>query len=193
MKTRLHSRYKPLTGGTPIAAILLSDMRRIVLSLLALALLVPALGAAATAGLGDGTLSVADTRGRVIIDARGGIIGQLDRGVVVVTDLTRDDAAEPIVSGDDTVRVAGNTTIYTGRDIRFRLLGGAYRVQIRGVGIDVSAVGTGTVFLQGDPFGVGVYSFTDDCQAQPGRCDSLPLRLTKFRLGVPEKPSKRSE
>ena len=44
---------------------------------------------------GDGTLSVEDGRGKVTIQARGGVIGRLDRGTVTVYDLTPDGCERP--------------------------------------------------------------------------------------------------
>lgn len=158
-------------------------MRRIVFILFVLALAAPVLALAANRGFGDGTLSVADARGVVLIRARGGVIGQVDRGQVTITDLNPADDAEPIVSGDDSSRILGAATVYSGRDVRFRIVGGAFRILVRGAGIDLSAVGTGLVLLQGDVRSPGVFSFTEDCGAAPEDCDELPLRPTRYRLG----------
>ena len=50
---------------------------------------------------GEGTLSVEDGQGKVTLQARGGVIGRLDRGYVTIYDLTPDDAYDPYVVGDD--------------------------------------------------------------------------------------------
>ena len=45
-----------------------------------------------------------------------------------------------------------HTTVYVGEDIRFRLIGGAYRVTVQGFGMDISAVGRGSATLDGSGF-----------------------------------------
>ena len=47
---------------------------------------------------GEGTLSVEDGQGKVTLQARGGVIGRLDRGYVDIYDLTPDDAYDPYVA-----------------------------------------------------------------------------------------------
>ena len=56
----------------------------LLLGLLVLAL--PVAGVAAL-GAGEGTLSVEDGQGKVTLQARGGVIGRLDRGSVTIYDL----------------------------------------------------------------------------------------------------------
>ena len=53
---------------------------------------------------GEGTLSVEDGQGKLTLQARGGVIGRLDRGYVVIYDLTPEDAYDPYVAGDDQPR-----------------------------------------------------------------------------------------
>ena len=148
-------------------------MRKPLVILVLLALSVPLAGYAATQ-VGDGTLSVENGRGKVVVHAKGGIIGRLDRGTVVVFDLTPDDAFEPIVFGDDEpVRLVGENGLqYGGRNLRFRLIGGTYRIIVRGGGIDLSAVGNGFAWLEGDPIEPGLYSLDgSDCRAPRGGRD----------------------
>ena len=64
----------------------------VLLGLLALAL--PVAGVAALSA-GEGTLSVEDGVGKVTLQARGGVIGRLDRGSVTIYDLTPEDANDP--------------------------------------------------------------------------------------------------
>src|SRR5687767_16028867 len=77
-----------------------SVMRKafVILGLLALAL--PVAGVAGLSS-GEGTLSVEDGNGRATLQARGGVIGRLERGSVTIYDLTPEDAFEPWVFGDD--------------------------------------------------------------------------------------------
>ena len=77
-----------------------SVMRKTFLLLALLALGLPVAGLASQA-TGEGTLSVEDGHGKVTIQARGGVIGRLDRGTVTIFDLTPEDANVPVVFGDD--------------------------------------------------------------------------------------------
>jgi hypothetical protein len=63
--------------------------------------------------------------------------------------------------------------------VRFRLIGGSYRVTVQGYGVDISAVGRGTVLLDGSGF-----------SEQPGRFSinggpyqPMPDELTRYTLG----------
>jgi hypothetical protein len=64
------------------------------------------------------------------------------------------------------------------------MLGGAYRVVVRGTGIDVEAVGRGVVMLDGDGEDAGVYSLDGaDCGVEPHLCAPLPTEPERFVLG----------
>jgi hypothetical protein len=180
---RLHFPYKSLTAGTPTVPILRPAMRRLLLLLSLLALALPVAGLAAARGPADGTLSVAGARGKIVINARGALIGRFDRGSVAITDLTPNDPFSPIVVGGEE-RLRGDAVVYSGRDVRFRLIGGAYRIEIRANGVNLSAVGNGTVWLTGesssDP---GVFSFSEDCRTATDECEPLPAKQTRYQLG----------
>jgi hypothetical protein len=163
----------------------------VILGLLALAL--PVAGVAGLSS-GEGTLSVEDGNGRVTMQARGGVIGRLERGSVTIYDLTPEDAFEPWVFGDDQpVRFVGETGItYGGVGLRFRLVGGRYRIVIAGRGIDLSVVakGVGTIVAgpSGDP---GVYSLDGaDCRDDRDSCKPLPDLAKRFQLGAGERGEK---
>ena len=154
------------------------------LGLLALALPVAAVAALAA---GEGTLSVADGQGKVTLQARGGVIGRIDRGSVTVYDLSPQDAYEPYVFGDDEpVRFIGEAGVrYGGVGLRFRLIGGRYRMVIEGRGIDLSVVakGTGSI-VAGAAADPGVYSLDgDDCRKDRASCKQLPEITKRFQLG----------
>jgi hypothetical protein len=160
----------------------------VLLGLLALAL--PVAGVASL-GAGEGTLSVEDGQGKVTLQARGGVIGRLERGSVTVYDLTPDDAYDPVVFGDDRpVRFIGETGIqYGGAGLRFRLIGGRYRIVIEGRGIDLSVVAKGvgsiTAAAAVDP---GVYSLDGaDCRNDRASCEPLPAITRRFQLGSGDK------
>jgi hypothetical protein len=163
-------------------------MRKAVFIVLLPALLLASTAAAAIqAQRGDGRLSVSDGRGSVWVQARGALIGQLDKGSVTINDLTPVDDNEPLVWGAEREEFRGTSTVYRGEDIRFRLLGGSWRVAVRGSGIDLSAVGRGLVQLDGDGMKPGVYSTSGvDCGKRVEKCLPLPDPLTSFKLGTDE-------
>jgi hypothetical protein len=131
-----------------------------VLALLA----VPATALAVGGGSGDGTLAVNGAAGSVSIAARGALIGQLDRGRITLEDPDPKDGKPPVVWGYETKRDLSDTkALYSGTDIRFRIIGGFFRARIVGSGMDFSLLGRGSVTL-GPTLGLateGVYSLND--------------------------------
>jgi hypothetical protein len=132
-------------------------MRKLVLVML-VALALPAAASAVPAERGDGTLAVKNATGRITIAARGALLGRVEEGVFVVADLSPGGNDEIQVFGNDQKpQVRGNgTTVYRGTDMRFRVVGGLYSVSVTGSGINVSAVGRGTV--QGIGMSDGLFS-----------------------------------
>ena len=125
-------------------------MKALLIALAVVALGVPAAAAASRFDASDGTLSVRDGRGTFVVNARGGIIGSLARGRVVITDPVDGDGTGPIVSGDDWHKDRTDiTTVYGGTRVRFRLIGGSFRIRVIGSGVNLSVVGRGTVTLNG--------------------------------------------
>jgi hypothetical protein len=126
-------------------------MRRILLTLaVLLALLAPASSGARARTPTDGTLSVQNARGTIKIQGRGGVIGSFMRGSVTINDPVEGDGTGPIVTGDDWVKERSETmTTWGGTRVRFRIIGGAFRVVVKGRGINLSLVGKGTVSLEG--------------------------------------------
>jgi hypothetical protein len=126
-------------------------MRRLLTFGLLVALALPAASAARTYGATDGTLSVQDARGTITISARGGVIGSFARGSVTISDPIEGDGTGPIVTGDDFPPVEKNdtTTTWRGTKVRFRIIGGSFRIVVRGRGINLSLVGKGNVTLDG--------------------------------------------
>jgi hypothetical protein len=163
-------------------------MRKTLFFLVLLALALP-VAAVSAERAGDGTLLVEDGRGTVTIQARGGVIGRLERGTVTIFDLTPEDANDPAVFGDDQpVLFVGDTGIrYRGTGIRYRLIGGSFRIVVTGRGIDLSAVGKGTGTLRGETEDPGLYSLDGaDCRKVPESCKPLPEIAKPFKLGLPE-------
>lgn len=177
-----------LTGATCGVPILRS-MRKTFLFLALLALIVPVAAVAAASG-GEGTLSVEDGRGKVNLQARGGVFGRLDRGTLTVYDTTPGDANFPVVTGADQpeVFVSENGVRYRGSGIRFRVIGGGFKLLIQGRGIDLSVVGKGSGFIEGDTLEPGFYSLDGaDCRKNRASCELLPEPGIRFRLGGPER------
>jgi hypothetical protein len=160
------------------------------------ALLLLALAAVATPAAlaardsSDGTVTVVSARGTVVVQAKGAVIGRLDSGTLEITDLSPDDDSDPVVVGQGKEKLRGIARTWRGQKLTFRLIGGSYRVVVKGVGIDVSAVGRGFVLLKGDgsASNPGRYSLTgDDCSLAPERCQTVPDRAVRFELGGNDK------
>jgi hypothetical protein len=152
---------------------------------------------AASAGAADpapGSLSVDEGRGVVLLDLRGTILGRLGAGTLRVTDLTPRDPFGEIVTGKNLVseeRIGPRAVLYRGQGLRFRMIGGRYRIRVAGTGIAVAAVGRGVVVLDGERRTVdeltGLYSLTEgvDCSVDPTLCTALPDEPERFTLGSP--------
>ena len=114
------------------------------------ALALPAASAARDQSVSDGTLSVQNGRGTITISARGGVIGSFARGSVRISDPINGDGTGPIVTGDEWSNERdATTTTWGGTRVRFRIIGGSFRIVVRGRGINLSLVGTGKVTLDG--------------------------------------------
>lgn len=164
------------------------------LALLACAAVAAVAAASSLAARADptaGTLSVDNGKGVVMLDLRGAILGRLASGTLKVTDRTPLDRFDPLVVGRKVtqVRIGPRSVLYKGQSLRFRMLGGTTRVVAHGAGIDVSAVGYGTVILDAEPKlvgdEVGVYSLDGvDCSVEPQNCLPLPTDPARFVLGT---------
>ncbi len=126
-------------------------MRRLLTFAMLAALAVPAAATARERGVNDGTLSVRDGRGVIIIQGRGGVIGSFAQGRVTITDPIDGDGTGPIVTGEDfpPIERDEDTTTWRGSKVRFRIIGGAFRIVIRARGINLSFVGKGNITLNG--------------------------------------------
>jgi hypothetical protein len=125
-------------------------MRKLALLVL-LALAVPVAALAAPADRGDGTLAVKNATGRMTVTAKGVMLGRVEDGQIVVADLSPNLSADIQVFGYDSKPVVkqSGATVYRGTGLRFRIIGGWYQVIATGVGVNLSAVGTGAVVGQG--------------------------------------------
>src|ERR671910_1240142 len=168
-------------------------MRKLIVLVCSLTVLAAA--AAAYAQPTAGTLSVERGRGVVMIDLKGSVLGRITAGTLRVTDHTPNDRYSAVVNGRKVSeeRLGPRTVLYRGQGLRFRLLGGGYRMVARGSGITVSAVGRGSVMLDAEPkfFGddTGVYSLDGvDCSVEPLTCTPLPEEPERFALEPPATP-----
>jgi hypothetical protein len=144
------------------------------------ALALPAASAARTFSSTDGTLSVQDARGVITIQGRGGVIGSLGKGTVLINDPIDGDGTGPIVTGDDWSRDKTDTaTIWGGTKVRFRIIGGTFRIVVRGRGINLSFVGRANVIVNG--------AGTDDdgsYATNGGEYDLIPAFAVPFALSA---------
>ncbi|MGE5272609.1 MAG: hypothetical protein ACM3QU_02400 [Verrucomicrobiota bacterium] len=163
-------------------------MRRLVLLALVVALALPVAAWAAASLPGDGTLVVDNGNGLVTIRARGGILGRFVTGNMVISDLDLADGKVPVVYGAETIQpLGGGRTRYSGDDLRFRMIGGLFRVQINAIGIDVSAVGRGVATLDAS----GFTDFPGRYSLNGGPFQPLPGHAVTYALGQapPSPPS----
>jgi hypothetical protein len=140
-------------------------MRRLAFLLLALAAVaVPAAALAATSAAGDGTLVVkngtapdsgADKAPVVRLKITGSVIGQLTgQGRIII------DAGAKLLPievtgavGPSSVPQSDTAKLWAGdaNGFKFRAVGGTFTIVIYGTGVNLVAVGTGSVVLAGTP------------------------------------------
>jgi hypothetical protein len=165
-------------------------MRRICVSIAVAALLaVPAGALALATDTSDGTLLVKNGDGKVSINATGALIGALDKGTVKLVDPAEQNTGDLILKGCDnnTKTFTDNTITCSGKDLRYRVVEGRFKVRINGSGVDLSAVGVGfgdtPITLNGDPSldvdndGFGTYKLNDD------KAKAIPDKPTILQLG----------
>ena len=125
-------------------------MRRLLTFAVLAGLVVPATALAHRSGINDGTLSVQDGVGKVVISGRGGVIGSFARGSVTISDPIDGDGTGPIVTGDEWSKERSDTTTtWGGTKVRFRMIGGTFRIVVKGRAINLSFVGKGNVTVTG--------------------------------------------
>ena len=167
-------------------------MRALVFSICSVAVAALFAGMVGAAEPPAGVLSVEGGKGVVMLELRGSVLGLLGSGSIVVVDRTPRDRYIAIVTGRRLTqqRLGPTRMVYRGQGLRFRMVGGGYRIVVRGIGIVVSAVGRGIVSLDGErrfpEDDAGVYSVDGvDCGVEPETCTPLPDEPVRFRLGPP--------
>jgi hypothetical protein len=158
------------------------------------ALAMPVAAFASAAMTTDGTLSVRNGDGRlVLIDFRGAAIGRVEGARLTLVEPRGGRCDTPLVWGWDTVEerllLGGDlgegrlACVYTGAEIRFRLVGPHEEISIRGTNIAASVVGRGSAVLAGDG---GFFDGTYSLNGLDYR--SLPDEARRFTLGTPTPP-----
>jgi hypothetical protein len=159
-------------------------------ALLLVALITGSLAAAALAGAArppveDGTLTVREGRAIIQLRMKGTVIGRLGKGRLTVTDSA--NGATIIVRGEEgEIPISGRTTVYTGRNIRFRIADEKrFTVKLAGKGLNFSAVGRGDGWIDGwgDPEEGVFYDGTYELNGVD--FPTLPNERTRFELAAP--------
>jgi hypothetical protein len=163
-------------------------MRRLALALSLLVVALPTVSLATRPPAG--ALSIEGGKGVVVIRGNGGLLGRLAKGAVEIVDLTPADQWKPTVNGVSRSR----RTYLKGANVSFRILGGDYRVSVKGEGISISARGTGVATLLGLPGltgDTGIYAagLNADCQSSPDGCLPVPTLTTRVGFGLTDTAS----
>lgn len=103
---------------------------------------------AADTQLTDGNLTVRSANGLLLISGRGSVLGQVVGKARILIEDTDPSDGVPVVSGYDRAQRQGRfAVLYSGSDLRFRLLTGTFKLRIQATGISLSFVGRGTASL----------------------------------------------
>jgi hypothetical protein len=159
-------------------------MRKTVVLIL-LALLIPAAAQSQPAAPQNGTLSIKEGRGVVELNARGSMTGRVN-GQISITDPKPYDNKRPVVYGATKATYKNvRTTIYRGKNLRFRLIGARFELRIQGRAIFLSAIARGDGVLDGagDPTANVFYDGTWSLNDSPYQ--SLPDVAQPFDLAPP--------
>jgi hypothetical protein len=131
---------------------------------------------------GNGTLSIREARGVVNLYARGSMTGRLN-GRVTITDPKPYDSKRAIVYGaTKTIYRNEKTTVFQGKNLRFRAIGSLFQIRAEGKAVFVSALARGKVTLDGvgdvnaNIYYDGVFSLNEEAYR------SLPDDPTTFDL-----------
>lgn len=166
-------------------------MRRLVLTLLCGLLVLPAVALASPRAAGDGVLELQSVDGMVSLGtysqpAKGAVWGQMDSGKLIVYDPLPGDGTIFVTGWDTKAPYATpgdlpDATIYKGTNLHFRGTGGKYRLIFIGKSIDLTAVGVGTAYLNGDATESSAGSYALDS----GKWIPVPQFPTATKLGFP--------
>lgn len=145
-----------------------------------LALAAASLASAGTFGTrvaGSEDISLKYGAGYASIWDRGSVLGWVRRGRIKVRNLPGRGAPRGTVTGCETRHGSlKGTLICGGRDLRFRIYGTTWKVQIQGRGINVSGVIRGYLALDRADGGTGIYSIGGESYRR------WPATVTVFRV-----------
>jgi hypothetical protein len=138
-------------------------MRNLLVVFASAALALPGLAWTATRAVDDGTLSVRNGDGVVFVSATGTLIGACDECRVSIVDPSSDDGPPPVVTGfEDRKGISDSHTLWSGTNVRFRMVGGFFKVKVAGHGIDLAVVAKGWGRIQAYDSNTGTYSVNGD-------------------------------
>ena len=108
----------------------------------------------------DGMLTLRAANGVLTLSGRGSMLAQVVGKARVLIDDPDPSDGVPVVSGYDRLQRQSRTSVlYTGSDLRFRVLGGQFRAKVVASGISLSFVGRGiATLLAAGTLDDGVYS-----------------------------------
>lgn len=137
---------------------LVQEMRRLGLVAACSALLLSGTGIAradVVAPQAPGSLAVSNGAGTLAVHGGGVIFGVVGQGSLILVSYRPGAlSGTPAVSGA-TARMEDGGVVYSGTDIRFLLPEGRYSIQASGSGIDLSAVGRGSISVSAVATGGG--------------------------------------
>jgi hypothetical protein len=150
--------------------------RTLILIVLLAALTVPAALAGDRAT--DGTLSVKRGKGAITLKIKGTVIGRVKNGRVQVRDFRPYDGNEAHFTGCKARHPSFGVSVCKGRVVGYRVDDGRFNVNVRGRAISITAVGRGSVIVDGAGLNDGVMSMDG------APYSSLPDDPTTFALGI---------
>jgi hypothetical protein len=175
-------------------------MRTLTLLLCSIMATAVVVGTAGGAAPRVGTLSLEGGKGTVMVEIKGNVIGRIAHGTVRVIDQTPRDRFFAFVQGRKLkiTRVNLRTTLYKGQSLRFRAVGGTWKVVMKGSGISASAVGRGFVTMDADRLvpedAAGVFSLETgvDCSVDATLCTPLPDDAERYAIAPPKTTTTRN-
>jgi hypothetical protein len=120
-------------------------MRRICLMSLAAAVAALAVAVGVVRAAGDGSLAVFGASGTIYIQGSGVIYGHVDQGTLMVLSYKPDDGVSVPAVSSSKARFGRGTGVFSASDVRFLLPSGQYTIELIATGIDISAVGRGSI------------------------------------------------
>ena len=124
-------------------------MPRICLVLALLSLAVAGGAAGGVRAAGDGSLTVSAASGTIVLQGSGVIYGHFDQGTMLVLSYRPDDGVSTPSVSNSKAKLSRGTGLISGSDVRFLLPSGRYSLELIASGVDLSAVGRGTIVATG--------------------------------------------